>query len=130
MLETLRFPKNDKHMYLGRNGWGYLCGLAACLSANDQVISINPINSIDRSGRCQIDIPLERLDDVVAMLYRAAKKEKKPSSVELLMAEEPWGQHSVYDREQWMLEIAMKNTQRGYWDWVQARVEVDEKVED
>jgi hypothetical protein len=29
-----------------------------------------------------------------------------------------------------MLEIAMKNTQRGYWDWVQARVEVDEAVED
>lgn len=49
-------------------------------------------------------------------------------SVPQLMEIDAWGEHPSYTRADWKAEVANGDTQRGYWDWVQHLVEVDEAI--
>jgi hypothetical protein len=40
-------------------------------------------------------------------------------------AEDSWASHPLYSREDWKQEAQQGNTQRGYWDWVEAMIEQD-----
>jgi hypothetical protein len=126
-----RLVKGERLTYEGRNGVGYQLGINM-YRANDRLSSVilAPMNSQGFDGPSHIQVPYECLDEFINALRATAQVQKEPTSVELLMANEPWSQHPVYDREQWMLEVAMKNTQRGYWDWVQHRVELEEMEAD
>jgi hypothetical protein len=42
-----------------------------------------------------------------------------------LGAEDSWASHPLYGREDWKQEAQQGNTQRGYWDWVEAMIEQD-----
>jgi hypothetical protein len=44
-------------------------------------------------------------------------------SVAQLMEIDVWGEHPVHTRTEWQDEVAAGDTQRGYWDWVQAMIE-------
>ena len=48
-----------------------------------------------------------------------------PSSIELLMAEDLWGEHPIYSRDDWQSEVLQENTQLGYWDWVGHQLEMN-----
>ncbi len=38
-----------------------------------------------------------------------------------------WGEHPDWTREEWRLEIAERNTQLGYWDWVFHLIEANDE---
>jgi hypothetical protein len=42
-----------------------------------------------------------------------------------LRAEDSWASDPLYSREDWKQEAQQGNTQRGYWDWVEAMIEQD-----
>ena len=50
-------------------------------------------------------------------------------TVEQLKAEDCWPSHPLYGRDDWKHEVSEGNTQRGYWDWVEARLQDDEDQE-
>lgn len=37
-----------------------------------------------------------------------------------------WGTHAKYTLEDWKLEVANDDTRLGYWDWVEAREELED----
>lgn len=37
-----------------------------------------------------------------------------------------WGTHAKYTLEDWKLEVANNDTRLGYWDWVEAREELED----
>jgi hypothetical protein len=55
-------------------------------------------------------------------------KENEINSVETLMVEEPWAEHSFYTRFDWRQEVATSCTQLGYWDWVEHKIEAEDTV--
>lgn len=40
-----------------------------------------------------------------------------------------WGEHRKYTRHEWKHEVLSDNSQRGYWDWVDAKIEMEEEDE-
>jgi hypothetical protein len=50
-----------------------------------------------------------------------------PSALEVevrrIMAEDPWGQCAILPRDEWRMAVVRQETQRGYWDWVMAKIE-------
>jgi hypothetical protein len=42
-----------------------------------------------------------------------------------LGAEDSWASHPLCSREDWKQDVQQGNTQRGYWDWVEAMIEQD-----
>jgi hypothetical protein len=49
----------------------------------------------------------------------------KDDDVTALMQADFWGEHPIYTRSHWQLEVRQGDTQRGYWSWVEARIEAD-----
>lgn len=128
-MPRITIEKNDTIWYDGRNGTGYVCGLEVELDVNR--VAIRPVNATGRLATgCTIHVPTVKVEEFIDLLRDAAKTSapKEQISVESLMAQYGnWGDHETYDREAWMQAVAMKDTQRGYWDWVQLRLEVDEE---
>lgn len=38
-----------------------------------------------------------------------------------------WGEHPIYTEEDWVIEVRDGNTRLGYWDWVQAQIDLREE---
>jgi len=36
----------------------------------------------------------------------------------------PWGSHPKFPREDWQYEVANGDTPLGYWEWVEAQLEM------
>lgn len=62
------------------------------------------------------------------------RKEKQKANSEMhaslktmhsLQALDAWSEHPEYHRIDWRMDVAGENTQRGYWDWVDASIEID-----
>jgi hypothetical protein len=52
------------------------------------------------------------------MTYTAERLEQKYG---------PWGSHPKYPVTDWQYEVASDYTRRGYWEWVAARIEAEDK---
>jgi hypothetical protein len=50
---------------------------------------------------------------------------RKNADVTALMQADFWGEHPIYTRSHWQLEVRRGDTQRGYWNWVEAQIEAD-----
>lgn len=74
-MSQIKF-KNKVTNSLGRNGWMNTIGLDIIHSYNRldennntyKVFSINPINSKNNVGRCEIEIPFENIDELIEHL--------------------------------------------------------------
>jgi hypothetical protein len=129
----IKWPKSAA-TYRGACGFGYMCGMAFLTQPNEKTIRLEAINSSGQpTYSCWMEIPIDQIELVAASLLATVKKpaENNPLSVESLMAQYgDWGEHELYIREDWAHETASKNTQRGYWDWVSVRLEVDKEMQD
>jgi hypothetical protein len=133
--ETIMFSGEPNVFYKGSNGLGQCKGIEVSRSEypGDKVrgIELTPINLQGVTKSCNIEVPLDAIEGLIALLRSVGNpSEKDPHSVESLMAQYGnWGEHETYTREDWGQETGLKNTQRGYWDWVQHRIEMDQEVE-
>lgn len=88
-----------------------------------------PINTVGISTTSFIEIPVDRAQEVAHVLVRAAQQAtgtSGPLSVEDLMDKYgPWNEHPVYGRFDWKQLVASSETQRGYWSWVEAMLEIE-----
>lgn len=41
-----------------------------------------------------------------------------------LFAEDPWQQHPIFSREDWISNVRDRDTQLGYWSWVSHQLEL------
>ncbi len=46
-----------------------------------------------------------------------------------LMTADAWSEHPQFKRLDWLENVMSKDTQRGYWDWVNAQIEEFENDE-
>ena len=129
---AIRWKKHDNYNYRGANGFGYMCGVAVLIQPSGNSLRLEAINSSGESTySCWMEIPQDQAEAVAAQIMAAVKKpaEKDSLSVESLMVEfGNWGNHPRYGREDWMFAVASKDTQRGYWDWVSVRLEVEKEM--
>lgn len=79
-IKVLRFAGNTETGSFGRNGWMKTVGLE--VSTLGQVISVSPVNSKDRVGRCSIQIPNDRqhVEALIEVLRASLDYETDPSS--------------------------------------------------
>jgi hypothetical protein len=126
-MKTISIDKDLELYFLGRNGYGHMCG--ANIFPFRGALQIEPITSRGVTGRCSIQVPIHQVAEFVEAL-RAAARERQPSqsespspSVEDLIAQfGAWGEHPSYERAGWQYEVANGDTQRGYWDYVVAKL--------
>jgi hypothetical protein len=66
---SYREVKYDKTVsFIGRNGLGKCKGIDVSKCHKDY-LTLSPIRSIGGTGNCQIEIPLENIDDLVRALF-------------------------------------------------------------
>ena len=137
-MAQIEFAKTRGMFYRGRNGTGYCCGVSVDATWKDtkacNAIYLGPVNSTgDRTASCYFQVPAEKIEELIAAIRAESNIQPvtNQNSVESLMAQYgDWGEHELYIREDWAHETASKNTQRGYWDWVSVRLEVDREMQD
>lgn len=130
-MTTISIHKDLGLYFLGRNGYGHMCG--ATIFPFRGALQIEPITSRGVTGRCSIQIPIHQVAEFVEAL-RAAARELQPSqsespspSVNELIAQfGAWGEHRSYERAGWRYEVANGDTQRGYWDYVVAKLDEED----
>lgn len=66
MEEQVKFAKTTG--FLGRNGYMKCSGID--LSSSTDVVTLSPLTSRGDVGRCNIEIPLDNLPEVIAKLQR------------------------------------------------------------
>ena len=66
MNECVRWPRDERLNFLGRNGYGLCTGLD--VFAFDQVVELRPITSRNRIGRAEICVPVAAIPAVIALL--------------------------------------------------------------
>jgi hypothetical protein len=70
----INWPDQQKEMvYLGRNGSGIMAGISIFGVSNR--VSIHPINSKGNLARCFIEIPKDRVPDIIKALQDSISKD-------------------------------------------------------
>lgn len=85
MQQTVRWPVDDRIVYHGRNGTGKCTGLR--LTPTDTYVTLNPFNSRNQIANCAIDVPLDRIQELVEALtavqygdrHRALQQRRRPA---------------------------------------------------
>lgn len=133
LMTSISISKYLELHFLGRNGLGRMCGARVVPFTSLAVLHIQPITSKGSAGRCSIEIPVRQLDEFVEALQSAAAEissshaERWSSGAEQLMNEfGDWGDHPQFPRSDWLYEVANGDTQRGYWDFVVAKIDGQE----
>lgn len=73
-------------------------------------------------------VPLDDSPQVQILPSRQFPKHKIQMSPQKLIEfklAHPWGEHPQYPRFDWKLSVGNDDTQLGYWDWVDHRIEFD-----
>jgi hypothetical protein len=113
----------------GYGSSGRMYGIQVSTLTQNDTFTLRPRNSVGAAESCSFEIPASSMKDVAELLLSAIaetapKSEIATGSVESLISEHGhWGEHPVWTREVWYLEVRERNTQRGYWDWVSASLE-------
>lgn len=131
-MQILTFPKTLGLEFLGRNGHGRLCGILITPLKNSSTIYLEPITSQGRPGRCALEIPAVSVRAFAKKLEAAAAElgsstettTEAPETPEELMSRfSPHGEHPQHPRSDWRYEVANGDTQRGYWEYVAAKLD-------
>jgi hypothetical protein len=119
--------------FLGRNGPGCMCGVRVIPIEDLSALHLEPITSRGVVGRCSIQIPVGQLHQFVDALQSAAAEITPGQAARLAVNSERltfefghWGEHPQYGRADWKYEVANGDTQRGYWDYVAAKLEEED----
>ena len=64
MFQTVDFGEKKTH-FLGRNGEFVCTGLELFSSDHLQMITVFPVTSQGKTGRCMIEVPVEHIDDFI-----------------------------------------------------------------
>ena len=82
MDKTVRWPRDERLTFLGRNGYGLCTGLY--FFAFDDVVELRPITSKGAIGRAQISVPTSAIPGVIAILrdFRRAARQNQASNRE------------------------------------------------
>lgn len=130
LMTSISISKDLELHFLGRNGLGRMCGARVVPFTRLAVLHIQPITSKGSAGRCSIQIPVHQLDEFIEALRSAraemafSRTQSRPIGAEQLMNEFGiWGDHPQVPRSDWQYEVANGDTQRGYWDFVAAKVD-------
>ena len=70
--------------------------------------------------------PLKRAIDTLAAHIANSKGSKRVQAARRMEARDVWGYHPKFSREDWRAEVRNKETNLGYWDWVEHRIEAEE----
>ena len=126
-MTTISINKDLELYFLGRNGYGHMCG--ATIFPLRGALQIEPITSRGVTGRCSIQIPVIQVAEFVEALRTSAhelqpspSESPSPSVNELIAQFGAWGEHPSYERTGWQYEVANGDTQSGYWDYVSAKL--------
>jgi len=128
-MSILSINKDLELSFLGRNGDAHMCGVSVIAFQSLQALHIEPITSRGLVGRCSIQIPVAQLDDFIAALRSEAadvtlpKSERPLTPAQLMSQFGEWGEHPKFPRSDWQYEVANGDTQRGYWDFVAAKLD-------
>lgn len=72
-MTTIQYDPSNKLSYVGRNGVGKQVGieiLACGEPCHSQVVVLSPINSKNMVANCSIDLPVDKIPDVIQELKR------------------------------------------------------------
>jgi hypothetical protein len=128
-MSILSINKNLELSFLGRNGYAHMCGVSVIAFQSLRALHIEPITSRGLVGRCSIQIPVAQLDDFIAALRSEAadvalpRSERSLTPTQLRSQFGEWGQHPEFPRSDWQYEVGNGDTQRGYWDFVAAKLD-------
>jgi len=131
-MKMLTFDKALGLEFLGRNGNFRMCGLVITPLTRTRTIYLQPITSRGLVGRCALEIPASAVrafcDALQAMALELAPAQASGQSAldgvdELIARFGPHGEHPDHPRSDWKYEVANGDTQRGYWDYVAAKLE-------
>lgn len=132
-MTSISFSKDLELHFLGRNGLGRICGAEILPIAGQAALHIEPVTSKGVAGRCSIEIPVNHLHQFVSALQAAAeeiqpaKTQNEGAAVDRLVFEfGHWGEHPRFARSDWKYEVANGDTQRGYWEFVAAKLEEED----
>ena len=53
-----------------------------------------------------------------------SKLEEEIEKARAMQADNVWAEHPTYPREDWRTDVANNDTNLGYWDWVEIKIEV------
>ena len=131
-MSVLPIDKSLELYFLGRNGHYRMCGLVVSPFPNANVIYFEPLTSRGVVGRCSMQIPFSILPSLIEVLQVAASpiNAPKPGPNELIAKFGVHREHPSCSRAQWRAEVAMDSTQRGYWDFVAAKLEQESSTSD
>lgn len=115
-------------VFLGRNGYGRMCGLVVSPIPQYNVIYFEPLTSRGIVGRCRLEVPFTLLPRLIELLQSSQRPSQaghaiRPGSAELMDKFGVHGEHPDCSRVQWQHEVANGDTQRGYWDFVAAKLD-------
>jgi hypothetical protein len=132
-MTSMSISKELELHFLGRNGLGRMCGARVVPIEDLTALHIEPVTSRGVAGRCSIQIPVGQLHQFVEALQSAAAEitlghAARPAinSERLTFEFGHWGEHPQYGRADWKYEVANGDTQRGYWDYVAAKLEEED----
>jgi hypothetical protein len=72
MSETVRWPRQERLWFLGRNGYGLCTGLD--LFEFEGIVELRPITSKNQIGRAEICMPLTAVPRLTKMLARIRRR--------------------------------------------------------
>ena len=81
MNESIRWQRDERLNFLGRNGYGLCTGLD--VFAFDRVLEIWPITSKNQIGRAEICMPVAAIPAVIALLRRIARQNHSTNRTEV-----------------------------------------------
>jgi hypothetical protein len=132
-MTSMSISKKLELHFLGRNGPGRMCGARVVPIEDLTALHIEPVTSRGVAGRSSIQIPVGQLHQFVEALQSAAAEitpsqaARPPANAERLTFEfGHWGEHPQHGRGVWKYEVANGDTQRGYWDYVAAKLEEED----
>ncbi len=120
-MTTITIGKELNLSFFGRNGPGRMCG--AQVLAYGNVLDICPITSRGKTGRCRISIPAAQVDELIEALRSEVRKLRPSGPDGLARHFGAWGEHPDYPRSDWRYLVSNGDTQRGYWEHVQACID-------
>jgi hypothetical protein len=132
-MTSMSISKDLELHFLGRNGLGHMCGARIVPIEGLSALHVEPITSRGVAGRCSLQIPVGQLHQFIEVLQSAAAEitpgqaARPTANAERLTFEfGHWGEHPQYGRGDWKYEVANGDTQRGYWDYVAAKLEEED----
>jgi hypothetical protein len=75
MNTTIRWPRAERLLFLGRNGYGLCTGLD--IFEFEGVVELRPITSKDRIGRAEICVPIAALPRLLQALKGIRRPKKR-----------------------------------------------------